>query len=103
VAVTLSERIAGKNTFVGGVATVEVVDGSGQPIAGATVWGHWSGATSDADSGTTDASGMVVLYSDEVKNSASGTTFTFTIDDVSKAGWTYDPSNSVTEGSTGVP
>jgi hypothetical protein len=92
VVVELTERTAGKNTFVGGVATVQVVDGNGQPVAGASVSGHWSGATTDTDSGTTGADGTVVLYSDEVKNPGSGTKFTFTVDDVSKTGWTYDPS-----------
>ena len=68
------------------------------------MYGSWSGATSDTDSGVTDATGKVTLESDEVKNPPSGTTFTFTVDDVVKSGWTYDPSNNTeTSDSITVP
>jgi len=92
---------AGPNTFYMAIATVTIVDTSDIPVEGATVFGSWSGATSDIDSGITDASGQVSLESSKVKNSESGvTTFTFTVDDVTKDGWTYDPSgqtsNSIT-------
>jgi len=56
------------------------------------VSGHWSGATTDTDSGVTDTNGQVSLKSDKVRNPAGGTTFTFTVDDVTKDGWTYDES-----------
>jgi hypothetical protein len=60
------------------------------PVKGATVSGHWSGLTSDKDSGLTGVDGKVSLSSDQVKN-AKGT-FTFTVDNVALAGWIYDPS-----------
>lgn len=99
--------IHGKNTFTNAVAKVTIfdVDTDGNPVnpvEGATVYGTWSGATSDADSEITNASGQVSLESDKVKNPSSGiTTFTFTVDDVTKEGWTYDspspkPSESIT-------
>ncbi len=72
------------------VATVTIYDESGNPVDGATVSGHWSGLTSDTDSGTTDSSGKVVLYSNWVWF-ASGT-FTFTVDNVEKSGYIYDSS-----------
>ena len=97
-------RSAGKNTFAWAVATVTIVDESGNQVGGATVSGHWSDATSDSDSGITETSGQVSLKSNSVKNPPSGTTFTFTVDDVTKDGWTYDQKlNEVTENSTSWP
>ena len=56
------------------------------------MYGHWDGATADTDTGLTDASGEVSLKSDSAKNSQTGTTFTFVVDNVVLSGWTYDPS-----------
>jgi hypothetical protein len=73
-------------------------------VEGATVYGSWSGATSDTDSGMTSTTGMVILESDEIKNAPAGTTFTFTVDNVTKSGWTYDATSNVhTGGSIAVP
>ena len=94
---------AGPNTFYTAVATVTVVDSDGNFVEEATVSGHWSGATSDIDSGITDGTGQVSLKSDKVKNPDIGTTFTFTVDDVVKVGWGYDEANSVTTASKLVP
>jgi len=95
--------IAGPNTFYTAVATVTVFDSDGNPVEGATVSGHWSGATTDIDSGITDASGQVSLESDKVKNPSSETIFAFTVDDVAKAGWTYDsPANVETSDSISI-
>ncbi|MGB2727362.1 MAG: S8 family serine peptidase [Halobacteriota archaeon] len=97
-------RRAGRNPFVWAVATVTIFDDSGNPVEGATVSGDWSGATSDSDSGVTGANGQVSLESDSVKNPPSGTTFTFTVDNIAKDGWTYDPSKNVeTSDSITVP
>jgi len=79
-------KIAGIN--VNAIATVTIVDGSSVPVEGATVSGTWSGETNDSDSGVTDASGQVSLQSSKVKNPSDGTTFTFTVDDVTKDGYT---------------
>ncbi len=103
---SLGARTAGKNTFTHAEALVTIVDASGTAVAGAAVGGHWSGATTDTDSGITDATGRVLLSSDEVKNALSGTTFTFTVDNVTLAGWTYnssanvETSDSITVGAT---
>ena len=89
---SLSNRTAGKkNIFTHATALVTIVDASNNPVGSATVEGSWSNATSDTDSGATDASGQVSVNSDEVKNAPPGTTFTFTVDNVIKDGWTYDP------------
>ncbi len=94
IEMSIDTRTAGKNTFTKAVAAVTVVDGSGNPVGGATVYGQWSGATSDADSGITGSNGIVTLESDEVKSASSGTTFTFTVTDVVLPGWTYEGVNN---------
>jgi len=88
----LGLKSAGPNTSVWGIAGVTIVDTAGIAVDGATVHGHWEGATTDTDSGMTDASGSTSLTSDRVKNPPLGTVFTFVVDDVVKDGWTYDPS-----------
>ena len=93
---------AGPNAFYTAIATVNIVDTDEVAVEGATVYGTWSEATSDTDSGVTDASGQVSLESNKVKNPKSGTTFTFTVDDVTGDGWTYDEDNSVTTASKSV-
>jgi len=85
----MSLKTAGPNTNA--IALITIVDANGVAVQGATVFGKWSNATTDTDSGTTDASGQVSMNSDKVKNAASGTTFIFTVDNVTKDGWTYDP------------
>ncbi|CAD6492625.1 MAG: hypothetical protein EMLJLAPB_00332 [Candidatus Argoarchaeum ethanivorans] len=92
---SVSKRTAGKNTFTHATAVVTIVNATNSPVEGAAVYGTWSNATSDSDSGITNSAGQVSLDSDELKNAPSETTFTFTVDDVSKAGWTYDPAANV--------
>ena len=70
-------------------ATVTIYDANNQPVSGATVYGHWSGATSDSDSGTTNSSGKVTLNSNSIRK-PSGTTYTFCVDNVVKTGWIYN-------------
>jgi hypothetical protein len=102
---SLGTRPSGKkNIYTRSIAQVTILDAASVAVEGATVEGHWTNATGDADSGVTNASGQVTLESDEVKNAPYGTTFTFTVDGVVLAGWTYDPaanvetSNSTTTG-----
>jgi hypothetical protein len=84
---------------VNAIATVSIVDEFGNPVVGATVYGQWSDATSDADSGVTDTKGQVEFTSDKLKTTP-GTTFTATVVNITKDGWDYDPgSNIVTSGS----
>jgi hypothetical protein len=98
--IAMSTKVAGKN--VNGIATVTVVDAGGVPVEGATVSGHWSGLTSDSDSGITVADGTVSLSSNKLKNPNG--TFTFTVDNITKAGWTYDSAANVeTSDSITVP
>jgi serine protease len=71
-------------------ATMLVTDGSNNPVSGATVTGDWSGAYSRRNvSGITGSDGKTTLMS-----SLGSGTFTFTVTNVSKSGWTYDPSKN---------
>jgi hypothetical protein len=98
--IAMSTRARGPN--VNAIATVTVVDAGGVPVEGATVSGHWSGLTSDSDSGITVADGTVSLSSNKLKNPSG--TFTFTVDNITKAGWTYDSAANVeTSDSITVP
>ena len=81
-----------KGWFTYATAVVTVVDADGKAVEGAVVEGHWSGLTSDTDSGATGADGMVALDSDSVKN-AKGT-FTFSVDNVVLSGWVYDSASN---------
>ncbi len=85
------------------VAKVTIVDSvSGVPVESVLVSGIWSGLTDDGDFGTTDALGQVSLDSDGVKKPVG--TYTFTVTDVAKEEWTYNPSmNVVFSGSITVP
>ena len=97
--IDMSKETRGKN--MNAIATVKIVDADNSPVEGATVSGHWSGLTEDIDEGATDVNGNVALKSDRVKD-ASGT-FTFTVDNVEKDGWSYNPSaNVITDNSTTV-
>ncbi len=87
-------RNAGPNKLVWASATVTLKDEYDNPVEGATVYGHWYGATSDSDSGITDVNGIVLLTSDNVKNPSIGTTFSFVVDDVVLSNWSFDRYNS---------
>lgn len=102
VSIDMALKTAGINTSA--LATVTIIDSNNSPVEGATVYGHWSVATNDSDSGVTDVNGQVTLESDKVKRAGSGTTFTFTVDDVVLTDWTYVPSANVeTEDSITIP
>ena len=85
-------------------ARVTIFDAYGNPVAEAIVSGHWEDATSDSDSRTTRSNGQVTLRSNRLRYPPSGTTYTFVVDNVTKAGWTYDANaNNETTDSISVP
>ena len=95
-------QFGGWRTFA--TAGVVVHDQVGSPASGVLVEGHWEGATSDSDSRTTGSSGRVTLRSNVLRKPASGTTFTFVVDGLSKADFTYNAGDNVeTEDSVAVP
>lgn len=71
------------------VAVVTIFDADGNPVEGATVYGTWSGLTSESESGVTDSEGKVTFYTNWIWGKSG--TCTFTVDDVVKTDWTYDP------------
>jgi hypothetical protein len=73
-------------------ANVLMVDAAGQPVVTATVTGSFSGASSSTATKSTDASGHAILDSTKVNG---GGTWTFCVDDVVLAGWTYDAAANV--------
>jgi len=98
----LYQLYGGRRTYA--TATVTIVDASDNPVAGATVSGHWEGATSDSDSGTTDVYGQVTPRSNYRRRPPSGTAYTFVVDNVAMNGWTYDAgANIETSDSVSVP
>jgi len=68
-------------------AAVTIVDSDGNPVEGATVYGHWSGKITGNDSGKTDKNGRWI--SARQRASYSGT-YTFTVDNVVLTDWIYD-------------
>lgn len=85
-----ASRAAGKNLFVWAIVTVNI------GVGDATVEGHWEGATTGTASGTTDSSGNVSLQSSSLKNTPSGTTFTFVVDRVTRDGVVYELTGTLT-------
>jgi hypothetical protein len=83
---------ASQAVFHWATATVTILDAADQPVDVATVYGTFSGASSSSVSGDTAGDGTVSFDADKVKN---GGTWTFTVDDVVKSGWTYDAGANV--------
>ena len=79
-------------------AAVKVLNSAGQPVVGASVAGSWSGLTSGSSSATTDSSGVARFASASTR--ATSGSFTFTVTNVLRSGYTYQPlSNTETRDS----
>jgi subtilisin family serine protease len=96
--IAMSPKTAGPNRSA--IATVTIKDTDGNPVEGATVYGTWSGDYSGSTSGTTGTDGTVSIESRKVRQASA--TFTFTVDDVVKSGYTYDPTLNVVEDSASI-
>ncbi|MBM3471843.1 MAG: hypothetical protein FJX75_01055 [Armatimonadetes bacterium] len=81
-----------RGSFTNATATVSVAEAGGAPVSGVLVAGRWSGVVTGTVSGTTDSSGQVTLSSAKTRSAG---TFTFTVDSLSKSGWTYDSAANV--------
>jgi hypothetical protein len=88
----VSLKAAGPNNTCKAVVTI--VDENDNPVEGATVTGTFSGDASGSDSGVTDSSGEVLL-SVLVVGKGAVSTFTFCVDNVSHASYTYDSDANV--------
>jgi hypothetical protein len=84
----------GSAEYVRATATVTIVDGHGNLIEGAEVYGQWSEATSENDYGKTSSKGTVSLSSNLIVVRTS-TTFVFTVTDVVLNGYTYEPASNL--------
>ena len=73
-------------------AAVLILDEAGAPVAGASVTGTFSGSHNQTVTAATDASGVANLVT-SVTSSTIG--FTICVDNVAKAGMTYDPAGNV--------
>jgi lysyl endopeptidase len=89
-AIELSTKTKGSKTDA--VANVTIVDETGSPVPGATVTGTFSGDVSGTQSADTNAKGVATL---KITITGSITTFTFCVDDVTHASYTYDPEANV--------
>lgn len=88
--ITMDSYKSGPNYIA--TATVWIKDSSGASIEGATVYGTWSGDVSGTSQGATLQDGKVTLDSPGKKG---GGTYTFTITNVVKSGYTYNSSLNV--------
>lgn len=75
-----------------GIAQITVRDRNGQPVAGATVSGTWSGVVNNSASGVTNTSGVATVKSQKSKSSGQ---FTYTVNNVTRDGYQYTPSSVV--------
>ncbi len=71
-----------------GEFTVTIVDGSNNPVSGATVSGNFSGGTTGPGSAVTGSNGQCTIPSDWMKKNIGSVTFTVT--SVTKNGETWD-------------
>jgi len=90
---TTETKSAGPNIFTKAIATVTIMDSLNNPVSSATVYGQWSGLTTNSDQGTTDGTGKVSIESDQVKNACDW--YKFCVTDAAKTGWTYEPDKNV--------
>ena len=74
------------------VVTVTVHNASHQPLAGATVSGNWSGGLTGSGSCVTNASGVCSITSANI--STSKASVTFTVNNVTASGYTYQASSN---------
>jgi len=97
----LVQKYGGWRTYA--EATVTILDADGNPVENVIVDGHWEGATTDSDTGITGVDGKVTLTSNYRRRPASGTTYTFIIDNIAAEGWLWDEISSVVSASIVVP
>ena len=81
-----------KNGSASASAAVTMVDASGQPVAGASVAGRWSGLVSRNSTVVTDAAG-VARFTSPSSRSKSGS-FVFSVTGASRSGYTYQPASN---------
>ena len=85
---------------------MKVVDDTGAVVEVASVTGKWTfkGSLLNTLTVTTNSEGIAKLDSNKVGGANSGDVFTFTVDNVSKIGFLYEPEANVeTSDSVAIP
>ncbi|MCB1909997.1 MAG: PKD domain-containing protein [Rhodocyclaceae bacterium] len=88
----ITVTLSGNKKNTAAVATVEIRDGDGNPVAGALVGGRWSGVVSGSDSVVTDGAGVATFRSSRTRSAG---TFSFEVTDVALSGYGYDPADNL--------
>ncbi len=91
ISFTTRSRTSRGTSFYRITATVLICDSSSVPLPEATVYGSWSGGYTGDVSGTTRGEGEVVFNTRWISGK---TTLTFTVNNVTRSGWTYDPTQT---------
>ncbi len=88
--ISMSLVTSGRQTSARAVITVN--DGNSALPANVTVTGNWSGLTTGSFTGTTNASGQVIITSASTKKTGA---FTINVTNLSASGYTYNPNQNV--------
>jgi PKD repeat protein len=87
--VTVAAKGSGTNRAATGTATLTVMGGNRNPVAGAVVTGSWTGAvTSSPLSATTNARGVATIKSASTKTTG---TLTFTVSSITRSDLVHNP------------
>ncbi|TCV80179.1 MULTISPECIES: PKD domain-containing protein [Methylomonas] len=82
-----------KSTNVQAKISVKLIDSNGKPVANATVVGTFSGSVAGTITSKTDATGTVIQAATTTK--LIGGSATYTLNSVTAAGYTYNPTKNV--------
>jgi len=88
----VNAMVAPTSTSIQTSVTLSLIDSKGKPVPNAKVEGDFSGSVTDAVSGTTDATGTVVLSA--TSNTYTGQSITYTLKNVTAAGYVYNPTKN---------
>ena len=89
ITITTDVRDLRRWFFARATVTVTIVDASGTPVEGATVYGSWSNLYNADVSGVTNADGKVSFTTGWARSHGI---FTFSVNNVVKTDWIYDQS-----------
>ena len=103
IGMALTRLYSGLLTYA--TATVKLVDANGAAVPSATVNGHWQIATTTypGSNAKTNTGGVVTFTSTMLTKVASGTKFVFVVDQVTKTGWYYNATGSITSNYVSAP
>jgi PKD repeat protein len=88
----VNAMVAPTSTSIQASVTLSLIDSKGKPVPNAKVEGDFTGSITGAVTGITDATGTVVLSA--ASSSNTGKSFTYTLKNVTAAGYVYDPTKN---------